>query len=471
MNQIPSKETVSREIEHFLAQNKVLDAIERLRDLPEHRREAILLSKRWHDIQKRERQQLLSSEDVIVEQNKLATAILELLEQSAVEQPDIVSERAATVHVNQPPSSPSTEEHQVFICYAREDLALAQQVYDDLERAGVSPWIDKEELLAGQKWELIIKQAMKSSSYVLVLLSQTSISKRGFVQHEIKHAVKLSNEFPSSAIFILPVRLEECKPPEELKGLHWVDLFPDYQAGLTQLLKVLAPEGRDELLRRKIQMLTTELARLEQERRMTADSEQIRRLNVKISEVQVQQEQTETRLEVLDEQIAASPVFVMPKLPLRSKSMVVSAIEGLEEFKLKSSGRPFEYIRNNYEDWGDAVFDHATGLMWQKSGSGLLNYTDTQKYVKELNHQQFASYDGWRVPTIPELMSLLEPEKQPNGLYINPIFDETRWWCWSADIDSSGVGCHVRFHSGLVHLLSLEYTHYVRCVRTHQNAK
>ena len=95
----------------------------------------------------------------------------------------------------------------------------------------------------------------EKSSYVLILLSSCSIAKRGFVQHEIKEALKLSETFPS-AIFIIPIRLEDCESLVELEDLHWVDLFPEYDVGFTRLLKVLAPEGRDKLLCRKIQLLS-----------------------------------------------------------------------------------------------------------------------------------------------------------------------------------------------------------------------
>ena len=47
MNQNPSKETVFKEIEGLLAKNKVLEAIEQLRGLPEYRREAIRLSRQY----------------------------------------------------------------------------------------------------------------------------------------------------------------------------------------------------------------------------------------------------------------------------------------------------------------------------------------------------------------------------------------------------------------------------------------
>ncbi len=96
--------------------------------------------------------------------------------------------------------------------------------------------------------------------------------------------------------------------------------------------------------------------------------------------------------------------------------------------------RPVEYIHNTYEDKGDVVIDQTTHLMWQKSGSKkYLTYKDALHYVNILNQQQFAGHDDWRLPTIPELMSLLEPTEKNGDLYIDPIFDVTQRWCWSAD--------------------------------------
>ena len=135
-------------------------------------------------------------------------------------------------------------------------------------------------------------------------------------------------------------------------------------------------------------------------------------------------------------------------------------------FKVDDNRRPREYIRNDFEDRGDVVLDQATGLMWQKSGSdGELEYEDARAYIQQLNRQRFAGYDDWRLPTIEELMSLLEPEKQSNGLYISPIFDTEQSWCWSADRDSSGLAWGVLFVSGNLDWLILHSTNYVRAVR------
>ena len=63
-------------------------------------------------------------------------------------------------------------------------------------------------------------------------------------------------------------------------------------------------------------------------------------------------------------------------------------------------------------------------------------------------------------------MSLLEPEKQSNGLYINPIFDDRQYCTWSADMLSSGSAWGVRFHYGNVSWDYLDYYNYVRAVRS-----
>jgi hypothetical protein len=136
-----------------------------------------------------------------------------------------------------------------------------------------------------------------------------------------------------------------------------------------------------------------------------------------------------------------------------------------------SGWRPLEYIQNEYEDQGEVVVDHATGLMWQKSGSpNFMTYQEAQAYIEQLNTQKFAGYSDWRLPTIPELMSLLEPEKQSNDLYINPIFDAEQWWCWSADRrikgeSSPGAAWRVYFDVGSVYWGSLN-SYYVRAVRS-----
>ena len=104
---------------------------------------------------------------------------------------------------------------------------------------------------------------------------------------------------------------------------------------------------------------------------------------------------------------------------LRSEAITASVEEFVKVFKLDDNWRPLEYKENDYEDKGDIVLDHATGLMWEKSGSSDEFFvSETQEYIQALNKNGFAGYKDWRLPTIDELISLLEPEKQSNNLFI-----------------------------------------------------
>lgn len=66
---------------------------------------------------------------------------------------------------------------------------------------------------------------------------------------------------------------------------------------------------------------------------------------------------------------------------------------------------------NNYElqKDGQVVYDHASGLMWQQSGSNkYMFYEQAKEYVAKLNSDQFAGFSDWRLPTLEEATSLMK---------------------------------------------------------------
>jgi hypothetical protein len=117
---------------------------------------------------------------------------------------------------------------------------LASRLYRDLRSAGAAPWIDTEDLLAGQNWKYEISSAIQRCTHFLALISAHSVNKQGFVQKELRHAIERLEMFPRGDVFVVPVRLDDSQPRDEaLKDLHWLDLFPDYDEGLRKLLKSL----------------------------------------------------------------------------------------------------------------------------------------------------------------------------------------------------------------------------------------
>jgi hypothetical protein len=138
---------------------------------------------------------------------------------------------------------------QIFLCHASEDKPKVREVYHRLRAIeGFEPWLDEEDLLPGQEWEWAISKAMEDSDFILIFLSHTSVTRRGFVHREMRRALKIWQEQPEGTIHTIPVRLEDCDVPESLKNYHWVDLFnPDgfdrmVEAIHTQLIRNQSPK-------------------------------------------------------------------------------------------------------------------------------------------------------------------------------------------------------------------------------------
>lgn len=98
--------------------------------------------------------------------------------------------------------------------------------------------MDKYCLLPGERWKDAIEREIKRSSYFLALLSDASVNKRGYVQKETRQALEVAEEFPQDQIFIIPARLNECKPSHTaLNDLNWIDLFPSFSKNVIRLIE------------------------------------------------------------------------------------------------------------------------------------------------------------------------------------------------------------------------------------------
>jgi TIR domain len=126
----------------------------------------------------------------------------------------------------------------VFVSYAREDRKQAREIYLQLVKAGFSAWIDETELAGGENWEVRIRDTISSSRVFLACLSSRAVSKRGYVQAELKQALKVLELVPEEFVFIIPVRLDPCTVPRSLATFHSVDYFE--RNGRSQLLKAVA---------------------------------------------------------------------------------------------------------------------------------------------------------------------------------------------------------------------------------------
>lgn len=114
---------------------------------------------------------------------------------------------------------------KVFLCHASQDKPEVWKLHRYLKTRGVKPWLDVEDLLPGEDWEVEIPKALFSSDIILVCLSKNSVNKEGYVQKEIVFALDKALEKPEGTIFIVPVKLEDCELPKRLSRYQAVDLF------------------------------------------------------------------------------------------------------------------------------------------------------------------------------------------------------------------------------------------------------
>ena len=113
---------------------------------------------------------------------------------------------------------------QIFLSYAREDETQVRGVYRRLIDAGFEVWMDKIDLLPGQRWQQEIPRAIRRADFILIFFSRNSVAKRGYVQREFRLALDTLEEMPPDAIHTIPIRLDDCEIPEQFHHLQWSDM-------------------------------------------------------------------------------------------------------------------------------------------------------------------------------------------------------------------------------------------------------
>ncbi len=152
--------------------------------------------------------------------------------------------------VGESPPPPPPKAPSVFICHASEDKEFADFLYKKIKAAGFDPWLDKESLRGGDRWDKVIKEAIgKEIDYVVVVQSAALAAKiEGYVHKEIKLALERQDKFSLRISFIIPVKIEDSPLLEELELLHTIDL--SNRENVTELIKTIQ---RDQSRRRRDQ--------------------------------------------------------------------------------------------------------------------------------------------------------------------------------------------------------------------------
>ncbi|MGH7596902.1 MAG: DUF1566 domain-containing protein [bacterium] len=94
------------------------------------------------------------------------------------------------------------------------------------------------------------------------------------------------------------------------------------------------------------------------------------------------------------------------------------------------------------------VIDLATGQNWEQSGSTKpVIFYGALIYVGVLNSLEYSGYADWRLPSLQEAISLMEP-KMYRKLHISSVFDQRQSCILTATIESHDKLWTVDFKNG-----------------------
>lgn len=121
---------------------------------------------------------------------------------------------------------------KIFISYANEDYLRVEPYYNQLKDSGFLPWMDKKELIGGEEWEPKLRSELSQADAILYFLSKKTNRNDRYFHVELLHGEKAGNN-----VLKVPVCLEKCPIPTNLRKFHCIDIYE--QDGFLNLLKAI----------------------------------------------------------------------------------------------------------------------------------------------------------------------------------------------------------------------------------------
>ena len=122
----------------------------------------------------------------------------------------------------------------------------------------------------------------------------------------------------------------------------------------------------------------------------------------------------------------------------------------------------------------DAVLDKETGLVWEKSPQATAISLSNARLT--CANKAVGGRKGWRLPSLPELASLVDPSVASPGPTLQPghpflAVQSANYWSGSAHADNSTLMWGVGFNNGVVLGVSKAFDQRAWCVRGGMSAE
>jgi hypothetical protein len=333
----------------------------------------------------------------------------------------------------------------IFVSHSSKDHKLAMTIAAALERRGHACWISSRDIGAGENFQEAIVGAIRATRAMVLVFSRSANDSA-----EIKKELALASEH---GIIVIPVRAEKVIPTGafeyELATRQWVDLFENWEQAIERLCEQIgridapgsaaATANAAPVVRRRpagfaLGLLAGAVA-------LVMVSAAVFLLRPGPSAPPPQQTAGQPAAAAVAAEPAALQLRATPGAPTRDDIAAALVKLDLYDARRNPAGKG---VKHRYlpQVLGNAVVigDRATALMWQKGGSDHeMTWAAATAYIIELNAAKYAGFDDWRLPTLEEAMSLMEPLPS-DKCHIDLTFQRPPFFIWTSDRAPGGKG-------------------------------
>jgi len=130
----------------------------------------------------------------------------------------------------------------IFISHSHKDKEFVDKLGVKLTVERIPVFVDRWEMNVGDSITQKIEQAITDSSFLLVVLSESSV-KSDWCKREMTSGLML--ELEKRRVVVLPILIENCEIPLFLRDKFYADFREDFDYGFSQIQSSIARFGND----------------------------------------------------------------------------------------------------------------------------------------------------------------------------------------------------------------------------------
>tara|TARA_R110001592_G_scaffold348994_1_gene643565 strand:+ start:27212 stop:28111 length:900 start_codon:yes stop_codon:yes gene_type:complete len=172
---------------------------------------------------------VISLEDSVCDDMAYVSCTITIDDQSVLDAEAFAAEIDARIEgAYEPPS--------LFLCHASEDKPFVDRLARELDQRALFAWYDKREIFVGDSIVEKINDGLKSSDYLIAVLSPRSVVKPWVVR---EMSSSLMRQLDNKGIHILPVVVESCDIPPLFVDLKYADFRTSFDGGVRDLVAAI----------------------------------------------------------------------------------------------------------------------------------------------------------------------------------------------------------------------------------------